>query len=551
LRSPVEFATSEREGLLATKKLHPPDSVTRHSLLEAHAGHPNSVKLLKAATGNLPSGRPNRICLIVSTTPKPRLKIAKSLADSDPKPKTLLSRLSFQPKPEKFDKDAPIFDRGDTARPGDDPLQGYQESEPPPPVPPSERLADTLPEFLKRDSKGNVLEPRQFDREAFFAELGKPRKSGVFATTKRGQRAAKAVDGQLNPRKKRALRSSPQRSMRDIVADVVSTWQATRPAKANPKRQCLRCHTPLPYRMQKGAKYCPGNRCKNAATLARAAEIERNRVFRTAESVAQDKADREQRFSNYCQIAVEMWQTACRIGRDDVIFFPTPDGIIVAHDGAPLPELRVTVFSRSLPEPRRVKVHVASHNYTTRHPDVLDLMAAERRGVAELSDPSEPGVKPTVAPIPRSSWYERGSYLDRLRDYGAYQATIRDLLAGPELRAMIYTVDDSAYSADLEQKSYWEFRFRGDPGTGMDDDFEGVWPEFTPEEEASFASRRKLRDWVEKRRNTPRYTHPDASKDRFWLGRDYEEFAHGDLRRIDSDPPKPPPVEHLFDEGEK
>jgi hypothetical protein len=36
-------------------------------------------------------------------------------------------------------------------------------------------------------------------------------------------------------------------------------------------------------------------------------------------------------------------------------------------------------------------------------------------------------------------------------------------------------MDDSSYLPAMELS--WDFRFKGDYGTGVGDDFEGIWPE--------------------------------------------------------------------------
>jgi hypothetical protein len=157
--------------------------------------------------------------------------------------------------------------------------------------------------------------------------------------------------------------------------------------------------------MKVTAKYHPS--CKTAADRARAAAVERDKVFRTMASIAQDRADAAQRLQNYREVASEMRQSAYRIGRDDVTFFATPGGVIAVNDGAPLPPIRVTVYAQWV-EPRTVEMRVAGHNYTTRHPDIVELIRN-----AKLE--ADPDVTPTVAPIPRSSWEVRETELVRLK----------------------------------------------------------------------------------------------------------------------------------------
>lgn len=157
-----------------------------------------------------------------------------------------------------------------------------------------------------------------------------------------------------------------------------------------------------------------------------------------------------------------------------------------------------------------------------------------------------------MAQIPRTSWELRGSELEQRRRHHADLATLAYLLAGPERRVVIYTIDDEAYlpvelGAALEQESHWEFRFKGDPGNHDLDGYDYVEPDTTAEDIARYEDRRTVLDWIEKHRNEPAYSHPDVQKGYFWRGRDDKELAFSDRRRIDS-APKPRPVEHLFEE---
>jgi hypothetical protein len=315
--------------------------------------------------------------------------------------------------------------------------------------------------------------------------------------------------GQSESRRNRAPQSTlkAKAEARAAVASMLAAWQEGHQLRGK-DRMCAHCNKPLPYRMKVTTKYHPS--CRTAADRARAASIERDRVFRT---VAQDKADAAQRLESYRVVAFEMQESANRIGRDDVTFFATPGGVIAAHD-APLPPIRVRVYGPA--DPRRVEMRVADRNYTTQHPDIVELIRT-----ATLA----------LDPIPRSMWELRESELERRRPDIA-------LLTGPERRVALYAIDDS----DLIESGHLEFRFKGDCGTGFGDDFEGVWPE----EDAKSESRRILYDWLEKRQNQPRYAHPERGLG--FLGRAAEDYAGSDLRRIDPRP-KPRPVKPLFEEN--
>jgi hypothetical protein len=328
--------------------------------------------------------------------------------------------------------------------------------------------------------------------------------------------------GQSEPRRNRAPQSvlKAKAEARAAVASMLAAWQEGRQLRGK-DRMCAHCNKPLPYRMKMTAKYHPS--CKTAADRARAASIERDKVFRTMASVAQDRADAAQRLLNYGEVALQMKHSAHRIGRDDVTFFATPGGVIAANDGAPLPPIRVTVYAHPV-EPRTVEMRVAGHNYTTRHSDIVELIRT-----AKLDEP-DPNVTPTVASIPRSSWELRETELERRRHGDP------DLLTGPERRVTLYMIDDASYLPKLEQ-SYWDFRFQGDRGDDVED--------IRPEEEAKYANQRILFEWVEKRRSKPPYAHPERGLG--FLGRDAEDYARSDLRRVDPGP-KPPPIEPLFEE---
>jgi hypothetical protein len=310
-------------------------------------------------------------------------------------------------------------------------------------------------------------------------------------------------------------------------------------------RKCEYCNKPLPYKLKVGTKYHP--ECKTAADRARTAEIERGKVFQTAASIAQEKADAGQRFYNYSEAAAEMRLSASRIGRDDVIFLATPDGVIVVNDGQPLPDLRITVYAHQL-LPRNVQIAQHGHNWSTNHPDVIDLVGAAR---LDLGD--QQSVPSTVAPIPRSSWWDgRGTALEQRAAHEAYLATLDDVLDGPERRVTLCTIADEAYlsveiGSALEQESHWEFRFKGDPGTHGLDGYDYEEPDTTAEDIERYENRRKVLEWAKAHANKPAYTHPGALKYHFRFGRADKEFDFSDLRRIDP-APKRPPVEHLFEE---
>ena len=335
------------------------------------------------------------------------------------------------------------------------------------------------------------------------------------------------------------------------LAGMVLDYQASHNGHKHVRRNLRKCQSagctnPIPYKKPLGTKYC-GNRCKTAADRKRTAEIERGKVFQTAASIAQDKADAAQRHYNYCEAASEMQQSAIRIGRDDVIFLATPDGILVANDGQPLPPIRVTVYAHEL-ESRNVQMAQHGHNWSTGHPDVIELTEAAR-----IASPNDPAGASTVAPIPRSSWLDgRGTEMEQRRQHEAYLAALDDLLSGPERRVALYTIDDAAYlsvglGAALEQDSHWEFRFKGDPGTHGLDGYDYVEPDTTAGDIARYENRRKVLDWVKAHENQPAYTHPSVPKDCYWRGRGDEELAFSDRRRIDPAPLKRP-VEHLFEE---
>jgi hypothetical protein len=287
---------------------------------------------------------------------------------------------------------------------------------------------------------------------------------------------------------------------------------------------------------------------KTAAARARAAETERNKVFQTAASLAQECSNAAQRLYNYTEAASEMRQSAIRIGRNDVIFFATPDGVLEINDGLPLPPIRVTVSCHEL-MPRNVQMAQHGHNWTTGHPDIADMVEA-----AQLDLVDQQSVPPTVAPIPRSTWLDgHGTALEQRAAHAAYLATLDDLISGPERRVTVYTIADEAYlslelGAALEQESFWEFQFKGDPGKGFDDGYDYVEPDTTAEDIARYENWMRIMERDKKCRNKPAYSHPNALGklfDRF--GRDAEEFAFGDGRRPD-DAPKPRPVKPLFEE---
>lgn len=153
---------------------------------------------------------------------------------------------------------------------------------------------------------------------------------------------------------------------------VVAEWQASSDTGHKVRRDLRKCEhcktTPIPYKKPLGTKHCSA-RCHTAAARKLTAESERNKVFQTAASIAQERADADQRLYNYCEVAAEMQQSADRIGRDDVIFFATPGGVIVANDGEPLPRIRVTVYAHEL-MPRNVQMQVAGHkldHHASRH----------------------------------------------------------------------------------------------------------------------------------------------------------------------------------------
>jgi hypothetical protein len=360
-----------------------------------------------------------------------------------------------------------------------------------------------------RDSKTDI----ESDQEPAAAPYGRKGRLGL----------SKINDyrGQSEPRRNRAPQSvlRAKAEARAAVASMLAAWQEGRQQRGK-DRMCEHCKKPLPYRMKLTAKYHPS--CRTAADRARAASIERDRVFKTEVSVAQAKADAAQRLENYRVAALEMQESAHRIGRNDVTFFATPGGVIAAHDGAPLPPIRVTVYAHPV-EPRLVEMRVSDRNYTTQHPDIVELIRAAKLAAFD------PNVTPTVASIPRLSWELRETELVRLKR--------GDLnLTGPERRVALYTMDDESYLP--EQEAHWEFRFKGDRG----DDFEGIWPE----EDAKYANQRILIEWVEKRRSKPAYAHPERGLG--FLGRDAEDYARSDLRRVDPGR-KPPPIEPLFEEN--
>jgi hypothetical protein len=364
--------------------------------------------------------------------------------------------------------------------------------------------------------------------------------------------------GQLSPpRRKRATKwELEMRAAKKVaVANMVAAWQEKkntghRHAARGRLRNCEYCNLPLPYKLKVGTRYHP--ECKADAALKRAAEIERNKVFQTEASIAQNAADADQRFYNYREVTAEMQRSAHRIGRDDVIFCASPGGVIVANDNQPLPEIRVIVFDGV--EPRRVEMQVTNGNHTTRHPDIIDQLVAVSKSLDEesrdrlayprhdvvVTEPPKPPAS-TVVPIPRSNWKDgRGSVLEERLRHAAHIALLNDLLRGPERRVALCTIDDASY---LPEDSRWEFRFKGDPGTGTGDDYEGVWPEPTPDQEAKLKDRRDAIAWVEKHQSKPAYTHPETFAGGGW--RRGLELVFADGRRIDLAPP-PPPVEHLF-----
>jgi hypothetical protein len=329
------------------------------------------------------------------------------------------------------DQDKPVFDRGEVTKMAADTPQLW-EFETPPPMPPVRKKIKVQ---YKTREQYNAQEMRTRAEHERMNSRYYSRRQPIGSS---GHKAVQSIRGFANANNLSVVGGfSPLEP--DLAPDPVAIPQAPVAPPEAVLGYCRECHGAIHYGLRADAKFCCEAHSK-AWRRRNAKYEEANKAFADYQQSAQAKAAAARALNVYSLAAGEMRDSAARCG-NDAIFIPTTGGIVAIHD-ALMPDVRLRVCSLLetggdflRPTSVTVEVKAESRNLTTDHPDVIDLLN-------------------TV-----------------------------DAKVDGERSATIFTFELPPYLPEHAGKMSIELRFKGDPGTGYDDEYDP--PEPTPAEKAA------------------------------------------------------------------